>query len=200
MKISKEWNKVGTNPKIKELIGPEAFLVWISNRDNALSLYNMGDVSGRWIEKIVEENEGDSVNESTNQNIKGKDIVRQGVDGEIKTTSTICNFTDDGLKHKSCHLQIGALMSKKGPKGTKKDIIIVDAVNFRRFEIPHDDFYYGDFQLGEVKAATRSGKEDLNFRWYADYDSEKYYLNGDYRSPSKSNNTKLILNYEKKNK
>ena len=196
MKTSKKWNKEGSNPKIKELIGPEAFFAWLSNRDNALSLYNMGDVKGRFIESRIEQKEGSNKVITENQNTKGKDVVRQGVDGEIKSTSTICDFDDAGLKHKSCHLQIGGLMSKKGPKGTKKDIIIVDAVNFRRFEVPHDDFYYGDFQFFKVKAATRSGKEDLSFKWYADYDSEKYYLNGDYRSPSKSNNTKLILNYE----
>jgi len=196
MKTSKKWIKVGTNPNVEKDISPKAFKEWLNLPSNLENFYNNGDVKGRFIESIIEQKEGSKKAITENQNTKGKDVVRQGVDGEIKSTSTICDFDDAGLKHKSCHLQIGGLVSKKGPKGTKKDIIIVDAVNFRRFEVPHDDFYYGDFQFFKVKAATRSGKEDLSFKWYADYDSEKYYLNGDYRSTAKSNNTKLILNYE----
>jgi hypothetical protein len=198
MKRLKTWERVGTNPNVEKDYNPKAFKEWINIPSNLESFYNNGDVKGRFIESVIEQKEGSKEFITENQNTKGKDVVRQGVDGEIKTTSTVCNLTTVGLKYKTCYFQIGGLISKRGPKGTKKDIIIVDAVNFRRFEVPHDDFYYGDFQFNEVKATTRSGKNDLTLLWYADYNTEKYYINKNLRSPFKSNNTELILKYEVK--
>jgi hypothetical protein len=37
---------------------------------------------------------------------------------------------------------------------------------------------------------------DWSFRWFGDYDPDKFYLNGDYRSEKMSHNTKLIQKYE----
>ena len=66
-------------------------------------------------------------------------------------------------------------------------------VNFKRFEVPHDDFF-NKFKFYDVKT-----KGDISFQWYGDYDPNKYFLNGNYRSEIKSYNTKLLLegNYEK---
>jgi len=186
--------KIKINPKIKELIGPEAFLAWLSNRDNALSLYNMGDVAGRWIEKIIEQNEGDGVNESTNQNTHGHDVKRNGKKGEIKTTSTKVT-TLSTQKHRTCYMKIGGLEDKRGKTD---EFIIFDKVNFHRFCIPHDVFFNeGDF-YGEGRT--------LSFRWYADYDEDKTFQktkrnlldDGTYKLRSKkmSNNTKLLKKYQ----
>ena len=189
MKTIKVWKKVGTNSNVENIFGFEAFCKYYGITPNQRSpqLYASGDVRGRFIEQVIGELEGNKDSIVENQNIKGKDVQIINSDGveqdvEIKTTSTVCNFTDRGLKNKSCYLMWNGLKSKENECDY---LIFIDAVNFRRFEIPHDDF----FTLFE-----RSAEEMMII--YADYDSEKFWLNGDYRSSSKSNNTKLIKQYE----
>ena len=185
---------IKVNKSVKELISPEAFLKWISIPENALLLYEMGDVSGRWIEKIVEQNEGDGINESTNQNTHGYDVIRNNKKGEIKTTSTIIT-NKSSIKHGTCHLKIGGIEDKRG---NTHEFIIFDKPGYHRFEIPHDVFFNEGSFYGEGTT--------LSFRWYADYDEDnpkKYYktAKNEYctqkrRSKKMSNNTKLLKKYQ----
>lgn len=189
---------IKVNKSVKELIGPDAFLKWITVPENAMMLYNMGDVAGRWIEKIIEQKEGTNTNQSGNQNTHGYDVLRYK-DGllkkaEIKTTSTVIT-NKSSIKHGTCYLKIGGLEDKR----TKcHEIIIIDKVNFHRFCIPHDVFFSEAEFYGEGKT--------LSFRWYADYDEDnlkKYYktaTNDDgtpkLRSKPIFNNTKLLKRFQ----
>jgi hypothetical protein len=189
---------IKVNKSVKEQIGPDAFLKWIAVPENALMLYNMGDVAGRWIEKIIEQKEGTNTNQLGNQNTHGYDVLRYK-DGllkkaEIKTTSTVVT-TKSTRKHNTCYMKVGGLEDKR----TKcHEIIIIDKVNFHRFCIPHDVFFNEGSFYGEGKT--------LSFRWYADYDEDKTLQktkrnlldDGTYklRSEPMSNNTKLLKKYQ----
>ena len=65
----------------------------------------------------------------------------------------------------------------------------------RRFCIPHDVFFY---EMKFYDVTKNDEVVDWSFRWFGDYDSDKFYLNGDYRSDKMSHNTKLIQKYEVK--
>tara|TARA_R110001606_G_scaffold203220_1_gene351365 strand:- start:96 stop:749 length:654 start_codon:yes stop_codon:yes gene_type:complete len=183
---------VNPNPNVEKLFGFKAFCKWmgITNpNENSKSLYNSGDVRGRFAESVIEQLEGSNAIIADNQNTKGFDIDRNGILAELKTTSTLVT-TPSTKKYQTCYLQVGGLESKR----TKcHEIIILDLVNMRRFCIPHDDFFY-KMKFYDVK--KKGIKTDISFRWFGDYDPEKYYINGDYRSKRASHNTALIQQYE----
>ena len=177
---------VNPNPNVEMLFSFKAFRKWMMKEENMRSLYNSGDVRGRFAESVIEQLEGSNAIIADNQNTKGFDIDRNGILAELKTTSTLVT-TPSTKKYQTCYLQVGGLESKR----TKcHEIIILDLVNMRRFCIPHDDFFY-KMKFYEVKS-----KNDISFRWFGDYDPEKYYINGDYRSKRASHNTALIQQYE----
>ena len=187
-----ERKMINPNPNVVKLFGFEAFCKWVGDAnptENARLLYSNGDVRGRFAESVIEQLEGSNIIVVANQNTKGFDIDRNGILAELKTTSTL--VTTSGTKiYKTCYLQIGGLKSKK----TKcHEIIILDLVNMRRFCIPHDDFF-NKMEFYDVK--KNGVKVDISFRWYGDYDHEKYYNNGNYRSDIMSHNTILIQQYE----
>jgi hypothetical protein len=182
-----EYKKVQPNPNVESLFGFNAFCEWMGitkPNENNKALYNSGDVRGRFAESVIEQLEGSSNIISANQNTVGYDIDRDGVLAELKTTSTICSVPSTRI-HQTCYLQVGGLLSKKGEC---HEIIILDLVNMRRFCIPHDVFF------NEMKFYKSSG--DISFRWYADYNPNKFYLNGSYRSKVMPHNTMLIKKYE----
>ena len=160
-----------------------------------MKLYKMGDVSGRWIELLVEQNESD-LHEiiSSNQNTHGYDVIRKGKKGEIKTTSTVVT-NKSSIKHGTCYLKIGGLEDKRN---NTDEFIIFDKPGYHRFEIPHDVFFNETKFYGEGKT--------LSFRWFADYDEDnpkKYYKvakNNDgtpkHRSIPMFHNTKLLKKYQ----
>ena len=160
---------VKPNKKIEDLISFEAFKKWMADDKNSKMMYDSGDVAGRFIENRIIETEG-----------------------EIKSTSTL--VTDESMKkHNTSYLKIGGFRQKKGEFHV---MIIIDKVNFQRFEIPHDVFF---------NEAKFSGTKENDFRWYADYDEDKTLQkvkrnltpNGTYRlrSESLAHNTKLIKKY-----
>lgn len=182
-----EYKKVQPNPNVESLFGFNAFCEWMGitkPNENSKSLYNSGDVRGRFAESVIEQLEGSNVIIADNQNTKGFDIDRNGILAELKTTSTL--VTDESMKkHNTSYLQIGGLESKRDKC---HEIIILDLVNMRRFCIPHDVFF------NEIKFNESSG--DISFRWYADYNPNKFCLNGNYRSKVMPYNTMLIKKYE----
>lgn len=189
-----ERKKVNPNPKVEALFGFPAFCKWVGitePNENSRKLYNSGDVRGRFAEDVIEKLEGSSNIITDNQNIKGYDIIRKGVLAELKSTSTLIS-SESTLKHFTCYLQISGLKSKKG---NCHEIIILDLVNMRRFCIPHDVFFY---EMKFYDVTKNDEVVDWSFRWFGDYDSDKFYLNGDYRSDKMSHNTKLIQKYEVK--
>ncbi len=186
--------KVNPNPKVEELFGFPPFCKWMGitkPNENSRKLYNSGDVRGRFAEDVIEKLEGSNTIIADNQNTKGFDINRKGILAELKTTSTLIS-SESTIKFQTCYLQISGLESKK----TKcHEIIILDLVNMRRFCIPHDVFF-DEMKFYDVK--KKGIKTDISFRWFGDYDPNKFYLNGDYRSETMSHNTILIQKYEKK--
>ncbi len=184
-----EYKKVQPNPNVESLFGFNAFCEWMGitkPNENSKALYNSGDVRGRFAESVIEQLEGSNTIIADNQNTKGFDINRNGILAELKTTSTL-RSSESTLKHFTCYLQIGGLLSKRD---NCHEIIILDLVNMRRFCIPHDVFF------NEMKFYKCGG--DISFRWFGDYDPNKFYLNGDYRSETMSHNTILIQKHEKK--
>ena len=193
-----ERKKVNPNPKVEALFGFPAFCKWYGinePNENSRKLYNSGDVRGRFAEGVIEKLEGSSNIIADNQNIRGYDIIRivdsKGILAELKSTSTLIS-SESTLKHFTCYLQISGLKSKKGKC---HEIIILDLVNMRRFCIPHDVFFY---EMKFYDVTKNDEVVDWSFRWFGDYDSDKFYLNGDYRSDKMSHNTKLIQKYEVK--
>ena len=187
-----ERKKVNPNPKVEELFGFPPFCKWMGitkPNENSRKLYNSGDVRGRFAEDVIEKLEGSNTIIDDNQNTKGFDINRKGILAELKTTSTLIS-SESTIKFQTCYLQISGLESKK----TKcHEIIILDLVNMRRFCIPHDVFF-DEMKFYDVK--KKGIKTDISFRWFGDYDPNKFYLNGDYRSETMSHNTMLIQKYE----
>lgn len=187
-----ERKMVNPNPNVLKLFGFEAFCKWVGitePNENSKKLYNSGDVRGRFAEDVIEQLEGSNVIVVANQNTKGFDVNRKGVLAELKTTSTLIT-TSSTKKHQTCYLQISGLESKRNEC---HEIIILDLVNMRRFCIPHDDFF-NKMEFYDVK---KNGiKVDISFRWFGDYDPNKFYKNGDYRSYPMSHNTILIQKYE----
>ena len=187
-----ERKKVNPNPKVEELFGFPPFCKWMGitkPNENSRKLYNSGDVRGRFAEDVIEKLEGSNTIIADNQNTKGFDINRKGILAELKTTSTLIS-SESTIKFQTCYLQISGLESKK----TKcHEIIILDLVNMRRFCIPHDVFF-DEMKFYDVK--KKGIKTDISFRWFGDYDPNKFYLNGDYRSETMSHNTMLIQKYE----
>ena len=184
-----EYKKIDPNPNVEILFGFEAFRKWMMKEENILSLYNSGDVRGRFAESVVEQLEGSNTIIADNQNTKGFDINRNGILAELKTTSTL-RSSESTLKHFTCYLQIGGLLSKRD---NCDEIIILDLVNMRRFCIPHDVF----FKKMRFYDVTKNDEVvDITFRWFGDYDPNKFYLNGDYRSYKMSHNTIWIQKYE----
>jgi len=182
-----EYKKIDPNPNVESLFGFKAFCGWMGitkPNENSKVLYNSGDVRGRFAESVIEQLEGSSNIISANQNTVGYDINRNGVLAELKTTSTLIQKSST-IKHKTSYLQIGGLLSKKGEC---HEIIILDLVNMRRFCIPHDVFF------NEMK--FYKSRKDISFRWYGDYNPNKFYLNGNYRSKTMRYNTILIQKYE----
>ena len=59
------------------------------------------------------------------------------------------------------------------------------------FRIEHDDFFKND----NIKLIPQGN--DYSFRWFVDYDENKYYKNGKYRSETLSKNTIAIKQYER---
>ena len=187
-----ERKKVNPNPKVEELFGFPPFCKWMGitkPNENSRKLYNSGDVRGRFAEDVIEKLEGSNTIIADNQNTKGFDINRNGILAELKTTSTL-RSSESTLKHFTCYLQIGGLLSKRD---NCDEIIILDLVNMRRFCIPHDVFF-NEMKFYDVK--KKGIKTDISFRWFGDYDPNKFYLNGDYRSETMSHNTMLIQKYE----
>ena len=188
-----EYIKVNPNPRVEKLFGFEAYCKWMGitkPNANSLTSYNSGDVKGRFIEAVLEQTEGTSGKITENQNTPYFDLIRNGKKVESKSTST--NVTSPSQqKYNTNYLQIGGLLSKK--YGCD-EIIITDAVNFRWFCIPHDDFF-NKFKLIDV---WKNQSELIDYRlvWFTDYNPNKYFKNGNYRSPYLSHNTKLITNYE----
>ena len=188
------------NPKVRDKYSFEAFCKWmgITNpNENSRALYNSGDVSGRFIEQVIIQNEGIKQTIKENQNTHFYDILRYKnnviIKGEIKTTSTL--VTDASMKkHNTSYLKIGGFAQKINEFD---EIIIIDKVNFHRFEIPHDIFF---------SEAIFSGTKGNDFRWYADYDEYKtlqkvkrnLLSDGTHRlrSEALANNTKLIKKYQ----
>ena len=152
------------NKKLKDLVGWEAFKKWMADEKNLKTMYNSGDVAGRFIENRIIETEGYNTIVKENQNTHFYDILRMINNmlqkGEIKSTSTL--VTDESMKkHNTSYLKIGGFKQKKGEFHV---MIIIDKVNFQRFEIPHDVFF-NEFKF--------SGTKENDFRWYADYDEYK---------------------------
>ena len=93
-------------------------------------LYNMGDVAGRWIEKIIEQKVGTNTNQLGIQNTHGYDVLRSK-DGllkkaEAKTTSTVVT-TKSTRNHNTCYMKVGGLEVIR----TKcHEIIIIDKVEW----------------------------------------------------------------------
>ena len=187
---------VKPNKKIEDLISFEAFKKWMADDKNSKMMYDSGDVAGRFIENRIIETEGYNTVVKENQNTHFYDILRMINNtlqkGEIKSTSTL--VTDESMKkHNTSYLKIGGFRQKKGEFHV---MIIIDKVNFQRFEIPHDVFF---------NEAKFSGTKENDFRWYADYDEDKTLQkvkhnltsNGTYRlrSESLAHNTKLIKKY-----
>jgi hypothetical protein len=184
--------------KVKNEFSYEAFRKWmLSDEKNFKSMYNSGDVSGRFIENVIIQNEGVKQTVKENQNTHFYDVLRYRnhviMKGEIKSTSTL--VTDASMKkHNTSYLKIGGFAQKKGEFD---EMIIIDKVNFHRFEIPHDVFF---------SEAIFSGTKGNDFRWYADYDEYKTLQkvkrnllpDGTYRlrSEALANNTKLIKKYQ----
>ena len=187
-----EYKKIDPNPNVESLFGFKAFCKWMGitkPNENSKALYNSGDVRGRFAESVVEQLEGSNEIIHANQNTVGYDIIREGVLGELKSTSTLCS-SESTLIHHTCYLQVGGLESKRD---NCDEIIILDLVNMRRFCIPHDVFF------NEMKFYNVRKKDtivDISFRWFGDYNPNKFYLNGDYRSDTMSHNTSLIQKYE----
>ena len=53
-----EYKKINPNPNVEILFGFEAFRKWMMKEENILSLYNSGDVRGRFAESVIEQLEG----------------------------------------------------------------------------------------------------------------------------------------------
>ena len=184
--------------KVKNEFSYEAFRKWmLSDEKNFKSMYNSGDVSGRFIENVIIQNEGVKQIVKENQNTHFYDVLRYKnhviMKGEIKSTSTL--VTDASMKkHNTSYLKIGGFAQKEGGFD---EMIIIDKVNLFRFEIPHDVFF---------NEAIFSGTKGNDFRWYADYDEYKTLQkvkrnllpDGTYRlrSEALANNTKLIKKYQ----
>ena len=187
-----ERKKVDPNPNVEILFGFYAFCKWMGitkPNENSKALYNSGDVRGRFAESVIEQLEGSNTIIADNQNTKGFDINRNGILAELKTTSTLCS-SESTIKHFTCYLQVSGLLSKRD---NCHEIIILDLVNMRRFCIPHDVFF-NEMKFYDV---TKNDEVvDITFRWFGDYDPNKFYLNGDYRSETMSHNTILIQKYE----
>ena len=183
----KEHTKVNTNPKVEQLLSFEAFSKWIKESDdNIKEFYNMGDVRGRWAERRLQELFGDRDRIiEANQNTYGYDLLIDGFKWEVKSTSSI---QDKLSKYKTSYLQIGGLKSKENEC---HGIIFLDLVNYRMFRIEHDDFFKND----NIKLIPQGN--DYSFRWFVDYDENKYYKNGKYRSETLSKNTIAIKQYER---
>tara|TARA_R110001606_G_scaffold99604_2_gene219653 strand:- start:375 stop:971 length:597 start_codon:yes stop_codon:yes gene_type:complete len=182
---------------IKELFDFKAFCKYHKAKEceNMKALYNMGDVRGRWAERVLQGLIGDKIKTSkSNQNTHGYDIIINGKKWEVKTTSSI---QQQNSKHGTAYLQIGGL---KGKIDKCYGIIFLDLVNYKMFCIKHNDFFYND------KIQLISQGKDLSFRWFVDYDEYKTLQkvkrnlleDGTYklRSENLSINTKAIKNYE----
>ena len=175
---------------VEKLVGFEAFKKWMEDEKNMKAMYNSGDVRGRFAESVIEQLEGSNVLIADNQNTKGYDINRNGILSELKTTSTLIT-TPSTRKNLTCRLQVGGLESKRN---NCHEIIILDLVNFKRFDVPHDVFF-NEMKLYDVK--NKGGVVvNLLFLWYGDYNPNKYFLNGNERSESMSHNTRLLGNYQ----
>ena len=196
---------IKVNKKIKDQFSYEAYCKWsgitkpnLYQDKNSRAMYNSGDVSGRFIENVIIQNEGIKQSVKENQNTHFYDVLRYNklkeiIKGEIKSTSTL--VTDASMKkHNTSYLKIGGFAQKINEFG---EMIIIDKVNFHRFEIPHDVFF---------KEAIFSGTKGNQFCWYADYDEYKTLQkvkrnllpDGTYRLRSKTlaNNTELIKKYQ----
>ena len=189
MKTSK-WSRVGTNSKVYKRFNFEAFCKYHKadevDNENMLSLYNMGEVRGRWVERVLQDllGDGDKITEA-NQNTQGWDIMMEGKRWEIKTTSSIC--AKSSAEFGTSYLQIGGLKSKKIAYG----IMFLDLVNYRIFKIKTTDFFNPN-----IFSLIPQG-DDLSFRWFVDYNENKFWKNGNCRSKLMSMNTKAIKKYEK---
>jgi hypothetical protein len=185
---------------IKEIFDFKAFCKYHEStpNENMRSLYNMGDVRGRWAERVLQDLIGDKGKTSkSNQNAHGYDIEIDGNKWEVKTTSSI---QAKNSKHGTAYLQIGGLKNKRGKC---YGIIFLDLVNYKMFCIKHDDFFYN----GEIQLIPQG--EDLSFRWFVDYDEYKTLKkvkrnlleDGTYKLRCKnlSINTKAIKKYESRN-
>lgn len=152
---------------LKSLLNDEALLDWLI-KDQYKQLKNLIEVNrvrGSILERILAEifnSEFTDANGSDEINSSGKLV-------ETKVTKSINRGK----------FEVGNILSKKN----KCDIIrIVDLINYRMFEIPHDDF----FERAKINKRGKKKITDSIF-WSASYNTS---------DKLQQENTRLLLDFE----